>query len=288
MSMLLFATVVANGQTSRPTDEAAIDTLDPVNPRTSALPREVEDVAIKQNLNTQLPLNLEFTDHRGKTVKLGDYFDGKHPVLLTLNYFKCPRICDHQLQDLVTGARLLDLAPGTDYRIVTISFDAMEDWHLAKEKRANYVALYSRPVDDAGWTFLTGRQPSIDGVLKACGWNVRWDDSRREWAHGVSLMVCTPEGKLSRYLMRWPYDEKTLRLSLVEASQGKIGTAWDSVVLFCFHYDDVNGAYAVAAMNIVRGGVILTIVIFGSFLAYLWRRDRQLTRERNAQVMLQP
>jgi len=240
--------------------------------RTEPLPPELQNVGIDEHLNAQLPLDAEFTDHNGKKVKLRDYFDGHKPVILTLNYYKCPMLCGLTLNGMVDGLKDLDWVAGDQFRILTVSFDPLETSQLAQLKRQNYLASYGKPPAGDGWTFLTGRKPSIDPLLKATGFRVAWNEERQEWMHVAALIVCTPDGRISRYLYGVLFEPKTLRLSLVEASEGKIGTTVDQILLFCYHYD--GQGYSLAGMRVVQAGGGVTLLFVGLLLAFLWRRER--------------
>lgn len=242
-------------------------------PRKEQMPTTLSEVGVDEKLNEQLPLDLEFTDHTGKKVKLGDYFDGERPVILTLNYYRCPMLCGLQLNGMVDGLKEIDWTVGDQFRIVTISFDPLETHPLANAKRKSYLEYYGKPAAGTGWEFLTGRKKSIDAVLDATGTRIAWNDKKQEWAHAASLMICTPDGRISRYLYGILYKPKTLRLSLVEASEGKIGSTMDRILLYCYHFD--GEGYSLAAFNIMRVGAIGTMVIVVALLLIFWRRERR-------------
>ncbi len=241
--------------------------------RAEPLPPELEGVGIDEHLSTRLPLELELTDHTGKVVRLGDYFDGQHPVILTLNYYRCPMLCGLMLNGLLDSLKAIDWSAGDQFRVVTVSFDPLETHQLAAIKRDKYLKEYGRPVAASGWEFLTGRKKSIDTLLDATGFRIRWSESQQQWMHTTALILCTPDGRISRYLYGVMFEPKTLRLSLVEASEGKIGTTVDRLLLFCYHYD--GAGYSLAAMNVVRAGGGLTLAVVGGVLVYFWRRERR-------------
>lgn len=239
-----------------------------------SLPAELEGVGIDEKLDAQLPLDLEFVDQTGKKVRLGDYFDGKRPVILTLNYFRCPMLCGLTLNGMVDGLREVEWTAGEEYRILTVSFDPLETPDLANLKRQNYLTSYGRPASADGWDFLTGRMKTgIKPLLETTGFNVKWNERRKEWMHAAALIVCTPEGRISRYLYGVHFAPRTLRLSLVEASEGKIGSTVDRILLYCFHYDAAERKYALAGWRVMQAGAVLTMVAVGGFLTLLWRRD---------------
>jgi protein SCO1/2 len=207
-------------------------------------------------------------------VKLGDYFKGqKQPVILQLGYYGCPMLCDLISQGATQSLKELSLNAGADYHVVFISIDPKEDWTLAQKKKRSYVTEYGRPGAAGGWHFLTGRQDDIKRVCQAVGFNYKWVPSAGQFSHPAGLIICTPEGKISRYLYGVRFEEKTLRLSLVEASEGKIGTTTDHFLLTCFQYDGKQGKYALAAMGLMRIGGAVTVVVLFCVLVWLFRRE---------------
>ncbi len=237
-------------------------------------PAELEGVGIDEQLNQQVPLDLAFRDEIGREVKLGDYFKPDRPVILTLVYFSCPKLCG-----LVSNAQLevmkeLDFLPGKEYTAVTVSFDPNETTTLARLKKQNYLKALQRPGAAEGWVFLTGQQPEITRLTRSVGFNYRWDEASKQFAHAAVFMVLTPQGKVSRYFYGIDHDEQTLRLSLVEAADGKIGSSFDRVLLYCFHYDPDRRGYSLAARNLMSVAGGLTIVAMLAWLVPWWIRRR--------------
>jgi protein SCO1/2 len=238
-------------------------------------PADLEGMKVTEHLDEKIPLDLEFTDHNGKPVKLSDYLDGQRPVILTLNYYRCPMLCGLMLNAAVDGLKEIEWTIGEEFGMLTVSFDPIETYDLANLKRQNYLRDYGRPEAGGGWDFLVGKSESIDKLLDATGFPIRWNEGRSEWIHPACIMILTPDGRLSRYLYGVYYDPKTLRLSLVEASQGKIGSTVDQILLWCYHFDPQEGSYTLAAMRLARAGGILTLIVLGSFLTFLWRREHR-------------
>lgn len=243
--------------------------------RTDVLPPELEEVGIDAKLGNQLPLDTEFVDQNGNKVKLRQYFDGKRPVILTLNYFRCPMLCGVMLNDLLTAMQEMKWTVGDEYEVVTISFDSGETYQMANVKRQNYLSQYGRRAKSAVWPFLTSglRQKNIDAMLEATGFRIKQDPATKQWAHAAALIICTPDGHISRYLYGLAYDAQTVRLSLVEASEGKVGSPVDQILLFCYHFED--GKYTFAAMNVMRAGGTLTLIVLAGLIFGLWRRNRR-------------
>jgi protein SCO1 len=242
-------------------------------PRMEVAPDELKNIGLDEHLNAQLPLDLSFIDETNHPVKLGDYFTGKKPVVLQLGYYGCPMLCDLISRGATASLKQVPLTAGTDFEVVFISIDPHEDWTLAQGKKRSYVTEYDRPGSAGGWHFLTGREPQIKQVAKAVGFNYKWVASAGQFSHPAGLILCTPEGKISRYLYGVKFDEKTLRLSLVEASEGKVGSTTDRFLLTCFQFDGHQGRYAFVAMSLMRWGAALTLIVLTIVMIWLFRRD---------------
>ncbi len=238
------------------------------------LPPILKQVTFEQRLNETVPLETPFHDEAGHDVKLGDYF-GAQPVVLVMAYFRCPMLCTQVLNGLVEGLRESELTIGKDFRVVTISFDPSDSPRMAAAKKANYVRAYADPRAAADWHFLTGSKESIDRVARAIGFRYAYDEASDQYAHAAGIVVLTPEGKISRYFYDVHYPGRDLRLGLVEASQNRIGTAIDQVLLFCFHYDPTAGRYGAAVLNFVRAGGVLTVMVLAVFFAVMMRGERR-------------
>ncbi len=241
--------------------------------RKEAAPSDLQGVGVTEHLNDQLPLDLQFVDFKGATVKLGDYFDGTHPVILTLNYSSCPMFCSLQLDGLFDGLRGMKWDLGDQYRMVTVSIDPTEPSERAAMTREKYLQRYGRPGSGQGYAILTGKNKQIKELTDTVGFLYRYVPETGEYAHTAVTMICTPDGRLSRYLYGVEYDQQTLRLSLLEAAQGKIGTSMEQFLLFCFHYDAAKGKYGPAAFNLMKLGALTTVLIVGGVLVVYWRRE---------------
>lgn len=233
-------------------------------------PAAVDGLDVEEHLNDQLPLDTKFTDHTGNQVRLGDFFDGEKPVILSLNYSNCPMLCQQQLNGLVATLREMDPSVGEAFQIVSISIDPNETPQRARETRKRYYEEYGRGGTGSGWHFLVGTPKSILAMSKATGVKFRYVPERKEYAHIAVLMLCTPEGRISRYIYGVQFDEPTLRLSLVEASEGKIGTTIDRVILTCFMYDETTGRYGPEAVRIMQLGALTTVLCLIVGLAPFW------------------
>lgn len=242
------------------------------------VPKQLEQVGVTEHPDVALPFDAQFVDESGRTVRLGDYFSGDRPVILTLNYYECPMLCGLQLNGLVDGLEGLDWTPGQEFEIVTISINPLETPTLAKLKKQNYIKHYGRPQAASGWHFLTGREADIRRVADTVGFGYRYDPEAKQYAHPAVMFVATPKGHVARYLYGIELPTKTLRLALVEAAKGKVGSAIDRIVLYCYHYDPSTHRYAPVAMNIMRLGGGATLAILGTSLLAFWVKDSRKRR----------
>ncbi len=241
------------------------------------LPPQLRDVGIEQRLNQQAPLDLTFRDEAGRAVRLGDYF-GKRPVVLSLVYYDCPMLCTLVLNGLVRALRAVSFEPGRDFESVTVSFDPRETPALAAAKKQTYLERYRRAGAEGGWHFLTGGQEAVRRLTEAVGFRYTFDPQTGQFAHASAIMVLTPEGRLSRYFYGIEYSARDLRLGLVEASAGKIGSPVDQVLLYCFHYDPQTGKYGMVIMNTVRAAGLATVLALGMLLGLLFRQEKRRIR----------
>jgi protein SCO1/2 len=238
------------------------------------LPPALRGVAFDQKLNEQVPLDVAFQDETGKSVRLADFCRDK-PVILVLAYFRCPMLCDQVLNGLVRAMLDLPFDAGKEFNVVTVSFDPRETPEMATAKKKTLIERYGRPGAAEGWHFLTGAEASIKRLTQAVGFRYTYDAKNEQFAHASGIVVLTPGGKVSRYFHDIRYSPRDLRLGLVEASANRIGSATDQVLLFCFHYDPLEGKYGPAVLNFVRRGGVLTLLAVGAFFIVLWRRERR-------------
>jgi protein SCO1/2 len=236
----------------------------------SVLPPGLRNVSLEQRLNQQVPLDLSFRDDTGRLTPLSSYFGGK-PVILAMVYYQCPMLCTQILNGLVMSLRGMSLESGRDFEVVAVSIDPTETSDLAARKKAEYLRRYAK--SSTGWHFLTGAEPQIRQLAEAVGFRYAYDPRTKQYAHASAIMVLTPGGRLSRYFYGIEYAPRDLRLGLVEASENKIGSPADQILLYCYHYDPSTGKYSAIVMNIVRLAGALTLLIFGSLLIWMWRRD---------------
>ena len=242
------------------------------------LPEELAGIDIDDRRGARLPADLAFTDHTGASVKLGEYLDGKHPLILVLAYYQCPMLCSLVLNGTMEGARGVPFDLGDGYRIVTVSFDPRDTVELAAAKRKTYVEALGKPLGGKRpWDFLISDPAQVRALADAVGFRYRWDPATKQFAHAAGIFVFTPDGRLSRVLKGIQFAPRDLRLALVEAGEGKLGSTWDRLLLFCYHYDPSGRGYSLAVLRLVRWAGALTALLLGTWLFWLWRRDRRST-----------
>jgi len=240
-------------------------------------PVDLSNIGIDQRLDQQVPLDLEFKDEAGKTVRLGDYFHSRRPVILNLVYYTCPMLCGEELAGEASALGVLRFTPGNEYEVVSVSFNPDETPKDAAEKKEVYIARMNEHLEHNtngdGWHFLTGQQAEIKQLADAVGFHYRRDARTGQFIHAAAIMIVTPTGKLAQYYYGVEFSPKDIRLGLIEASQDKIGTLVDQVLLYCYHYDPSTGRYGAVVSNIMRLAGAATMLILGGFLIVMYRRE---------------
>jgi protein SCO1/2 len=251
----------------------------------------VKKMTIDQKLNNQIPLDLTFRDETGQQVQLKNYF-GKKPAVLALVYYRCPMLCTMTLNSMSATFKPLKLEMGKDFDVITVSFDPRETPELAAAKKRAYVKEYGRGGAESGWHFLTGDEKSIAALAQSCGFNFFYDPRTDQFGHASAIMLLTPDGRISRYFYGLEYSANDVRLGLIEASGGKIGSKTDQLLLLCYQSDPTTGRYGLAIMRAVRIGGILTLLTLASFILFALRRERRKSAtqiaNRKMQIANQP
>jgi protein SCO1/2 len=246
---------------------------------TDVAPPVLEEVGIEERLGNAVPLDLDLVDGDGRPFRLGSAFDGKRPVVLALVYYDCPMLCGLILSGLAKAMRESGLALGEDYRALTVSFDPEEKPAQGAERRRGYLQSMGRADAGGEWPFLVGAEGATRALADAVGFRYAKDPATGEWAHLAAVFVLTPEGVVSRYLYGVEYPPKDLRLSLVEAAGGKVGTSFDRFLLTCYRYDPASRKYEPYALGIVRaGGAVVLVALVGLIGGLLWREKRAKAR----------
>ena len=244
------------------------------------LPQDLVDVGVDEHLGAPLDLNLEFTDDHGETLPLGRLINGRRPVLMAMVYYNCPSLCNYHLNGLTDAMRSLTWKAGDEFDVVAVSMDSSETADLAAKKKANYVKSYGHADTADGWHFLVGTKPNVDALAKQLGFKFKWLEDKQQFAHASVTYVITPGGRISRYLHGIQPEPQTLKLSLLEASHGSIGSMMEQVLMFCFQFNPTKNKYTIYSWNIMRIGAILMLLILAVVLIPLWRREQSKIRPR--------
>jgi len=264
MMLVALLAMPAYAQQSRPAPGIAASATVPA----------LKEIGIDQHPNAKMPLDLEFNDERGGTVKLGDFF-GPRPVVLALVYYNCPMLCTQVLSGLAGSLQGVSLTVGKDYEVVVVSFDPADTPSTAAERKDTFLRRYISAADGSHVHFLTGRQSSITALTTAVGFRYTWDKQTSQFAHPAAISVLTADGRMSRYLYGVEFPPRDLKLALVEASEGRIGSIVDQAMLFCYHYDPEAGRYGFVIMNIVRAAGAVTVLLLVGFILMSLRRERR-------------
>ncbi|HEY4818245.1 MAG TPA: SCO family protein [Candidatus Acidoferrum sp.] len=245
---------------------------DNVGKSSAGLPVQLQNVGFEPQLNAQLPLDVNFRDESGRDVRLRDYFRSK-PVLLAPVYYGCPMLCNQVEQGVVGSLKMLSFNAGRDYEVIFVSFDTRETPEMAAKKKLAALSHYGRPETAPGWHFLTGKEEAVHAVTSAANFRYSFDEKHNLFAHASGIMLLTPDGRISRYFYGVEYPSRDMRLGLVDASAGKIGTPIDHLLLFCFQYNPETARYSATVLKIVRLGGILTIFTIVAGILIFRRRD---------------
>ncbi len=237
------------------------------------LPSQLEGVGVEERTGETLPLSLQFRTHNDRNVRLNQLIADR-PTILSLNYSRCPLLCTLQLQGLVDALREVELDPGTDFDLVSISIDPLETVAQSALAREKHLRAYGVAGAGDGWHFLTGTRENIRRVSDSVGFKYEYLPNQREYAHAAVFMVITPDGRVSHYFYGVQYDPTAVRLALIESSEGRLGSAFDQLLLFCFHYDAQAGRYGPVAKNIMSVGGAMTVVLLALWLVPAWLRRK--------------
>ncbi len=232
----------------------------------STTPDQLKGVAIKEKLGETVDLNLTVRNEAGQPVALGSFFKSDKPILLSPVYFNCPGLCNFHFNGVIEALKKVEWNPSEKFEVIAFSFDAKENSDLAQKKKANYMKMYSRPGTENGFHFLTADESTIKKLTESLGFEFRWNEAAQEWSHASAAIIITPEGKISRYLHGIEFDPKDVKLALNEAARGRVGNIIDSVILYCFKYDEHQSKYGLQVFRVVQLGGLLTILVLAFWL----------------------
>lgn len=247
----------------------------------AAGPAPAQPINILEKLDAQVPLDAKLTTGDGVETTLGKLLEGGKPTILTLGYYECPMLCDMVLNGVLTGVKGLSFNAGNEYQVVSVSIEPKETYELARDKQANYLKSYGREnLAPNAWRFTAAAASESKRIADAVGWQYFWDDETKQWAHAAGVFVLTPQGHVSRVLYGIEFNPRDLKFALIEAGEGRVGSALEKLVLWCYHYDPQERGYVVFAMRVMRVGGLLTMLILGMFVFTLVRADRRRQMEK--------
>jgi protein SCO1/2 len=239
-------------------------------------PKQLQGVDVEEHLGTQIPLDLTFVSGDGDSVALGHYFQPKRPVILILAYYTCPMLCSLVANGVSDAVKELAWTPGREFQIVSVSIDPRDTREIARAKRDNYRTALNKPgMAPEGWDFLTGSDSAAHALAEAIGFKYYFDQANDQYAHPAVITLLDPNGKITRYLYGIEFKENDLRLALIEASEGKLGTTVDRIILSCYHYDPDAQGYVVFAGGLMRLGGVVSVILLALFLGILWLREKR-------------
>jgi len=275
-SCLIVASGDARAQAWRDTPEGIPNTT----------PVELQGVDVVEHLGGALPRDAEFRDADGAAVKLGDFFDGKRPTVFVFAYHTCPMLCSLVLDATVKSLNELQWTVGDEFDVVSVSIDPKDTPESASKKRAQVVGEYARARGSTkGWHFLTGDEANIRKVTEAVGFKYHYDARQKQYAHPAAIYLLTPEGHLARYLYGIQPPPGDVRLGLLEATEGRSISTTEKLLLFCYHYDPQGKKYSLVAMNVMRLGGGVSLVLLGGFLTVMWARERRRRKSATARAL---
>jgi protein SCO1/2 len=239
----------------------------------NSLPENTKGLELERKLNAQIDLDLTFINEEGQSVALRDYFSKGRPVILNLAYYSCPMLCSMVLKGVTNSLREIPWQPGREFEVITISFDPRDTTVLAKAKKEAILVDYGRPQARDGWHVLIDQDNHAQKLADQIGFKYRWVENEKQFAHGSVTFILTPEGKMSQYLSGLAYEPRDMRLALTEASQGKLGSVVEKMMLYCYHYDPIERTYVLRAIQVMKIGGVLIISALATMLFFFWRRE---------------
>jgi protein SCO1/2 len=245
-----------------------------------ATPKELRGVQIKNNVGDKIPADVKLVSHEGEDVVLGDYLKDGKPALVVLGYYKCPTLCSAILNGTLDALKEVSLDAGRDFNVIVVSIDPKEGPEVASKKRASYVKAYARDGAASGWHFHTGAETEVRRLADALGFGYRWDETSQQYAHAGGIFFLSPDSTLSRTLWGMSFKPRDVKFALIDASQGKVGSVVDQVLLSCFSYTPDSQRYSVYIFGVMRLAGVATIVLLGGALIFLWRRFERKKRRK--------
>jgi protein SCO1/2 len=241
-------------------------------------PEVAKGIGVDSQTGEFLVMDIPFHDDQNRYVKIGDYFDGKRPVLLSFNYSNCPKLCSVQLENMTDTLREIKFKVDEDFQVVSVSIDPNEQTSRARKTKEKYVQRYSkydRKGSENGWHFLTGKNKNIQLIADICGFRYKYVPEQKLYSHPPVFIMISPKGKIVRYIHGLDYDPDTIEKALIETAEGRIGSPINilSYGLGCFSFNESTGKYTLQAMAIMRiGGALTAILLLFTLVPYWFHR----------------
>lgn len=236
-----------------------------------------------QNLESQIPLDVMLNNEKGEAVPLSTYFKDR-PVIISMVYFQCPSICNILLNGMVKSMQGIELTAGKDFDVITVSIHPEETPALAAAKKQAYIHIYDRETGSDGWHWLTGDEAQIRRLADAIGFHYKWNPDSKEYAHPAGIVLATSQGVVSRYLFGSEFNKQDLRLGLMDASGGKIGSLTDKIAALCYRYNPVTGQYTLLIHRIVLVACLATVVGLVALIWFLFKSEQGKPQPTRAQT----
>jgi protein SCO1/2 len=232
-----------------------------------------DGVDVVERLGEQVAVDVPLTNQDGKTVRLSDYLGKGKPVMLAMVYYRCPVLCGLIMQGMAKSLSQIDWLPGKDFEVLTVSIDPNETSDLAKEKRRGFIQAIGKEVPKDAWPFFTAGEQATNTLAASLGFKFKYVERERQFAHVAVLFFIAPDGTITRYLYGVNYDPKEVKLALFESAHGKVGTAFERVMMRCYKFDASARKYMSFVRLYYRIWGAIIVLVLGTFLAVLWRRD---------------
>lgn len=241
------------------------------------------DVGVDEHVGALLPLDARFVKEDGNEYALNHFFGSDQPVVLSLNYSDCPMLCNLQLTNLVAALRDMELKPGTDFQVISVSIDPQEGPIRARETKEKYITLYGDAETTDAWHFLTGEQVDIDRLATAVGFRYEYVRATKEFVHAPVFVMCSPEGRIMRYVHGVDFKPEELQQALVETGAGQEGDSISKFIFACFLDRSYSGQYSMNVMKTMRMAGGMTVVILLCTLLPFWFTRSRKTKKTGEQ-----
>lgn len=245
------------------------------HPASQAGESKLVAASMVDKLGAKVDPNLAFTDERGYPYQLKQVFPGKRPVVLLLGYYSCPAMCGQVMMAAFRALNEVELEPGQDYQVISVSIDPRETAAVAKDRKDSYLPKFAKVGAADGWRVLVGDETNIRQLTDTVGFRYYWSEHTNQYAHPPALIFLTPEGQVSRVIVNTEFEPADLHLAIIEASKGKLGTFWDQVRLNCLTFDARTNTYALQAMTVMRIGGVITVVALAGMILFMLRKERR-------------